>query len=74
MLSGSARKVAAAWRQWVALPQREPFTEWWRHQTQSARTISLTGPTAALAPSFDSGFSPVLSPSPLAPLGSEKRR
>ncbi|TWW63776.1 hypothetical protein D4764_03G0007840 [Takifugu flavidus] len=33
MLFGSAKKLAAGWCQWVALPQREPFTEWWRHQT-----------------------------------------
>ncbi|TWW62594.1 hypothetical protein D4764_04G0012410 [Takifugu flavidus] len=61
MLFGSAKKLAAGWRQWVALPQRELLTEWWRHQTQSARTTSLTGPTAALARSFGSGFSLVLS-------------
>ncbi|TWW63280.1 hypothetical protein D4764_03G0002880 [Takifugu flavidus] len=33
MLFGSAKKLTAGWRRWVALPQREPFTEWWRHQT-----------------------------------------
>ncbi|TWW62356.1 hypothetical protein D4764_04G0010030 [Takifugu flavidus] len=54
-------QLAAGWCQWVTLPQREPLTEWWRHQKQSAQTTSLTGPTAALAQSFSSGLSPVRS-------------
>ncbi|TWW69516.1 hypothetical protein D4764_18G0003220, partial [Takifugu flavidus] len=59
-------QLAAGWRQWVALPQREPLTEWGRHQTQSARTTSRTGPTAALARSFGSGFSLSLPSLPFA--------
>ncbi|XP_056890269.1 uncharacterized protein LOC130526521 isoform X2 [Takifugu flavidus] len=54
-------QLAAGWCQWVALPQREPLTEWWRHQIQSAQITSPTGPTAALAQSFSSGLSPVRS-------------
>ncbi|TWW65034.1 hypothetical protein D4764_22G0006810 [Takifugu flavidus] len=27
MLSGSAKKLAAGWCQWVAMPQREPLME-----------------------------------------------
>ncbi|TWW60985.1 hypothetical protein D4764_05G0010750 [Takifugu flavidus] len=27
MLFGSAKKLTAGWRRWVALPQREPFTD-----------------------------------------------
>ncbi|TWW60984.1 hypothetical protein D4764_05G0010740 [Takifugu flavidus] len=59
MLFGSAKKLTAGWCRWVALPQREPFTEWWRHQTVGTDYLAYWTHCCFGSVPF-SGLSPVL--------------
>ncbi|TWW73480.1 hypothetical protein D4764_15G0008740 [Takifugu flavidus] len=52
-------QLTAGWRRWVALPQREPFTEWWRHQTVGTDYLAYWTHCCFGSVPF-SGLSPVL--------------
>ncbi|TWW73445.1 hypothetical protein D4764_15G0008390 [Takifugu flavidus] len=79
MLFGSAKKLTAGWRRWVALPQREPFTEWWRHQTVGTDYLAYwthccfgSVPFAGLSPVRSRALSLSLSLAPPPSLGGRR--